>query len=194
MRRDLVGRAHGGVKNLSVTRLAFGDRRVQSHCMSAIGFQRIIAALEAASVRYVVAGGFAVNLHGFLRATQDLDILIDLDPANAALAMATLSACGMQPRVPVAIADFVDAEKRRDWFENRNMSDPLACSYEDAAMNHLRTGLAMTPAQRWQWLCETIDFCEQVARQRAEQGLTTLSASGGVLWSPEMAKMHKVGG
>lgn len=89
--------------------------------MSAIAFQQIIAALEAAAVRYVVAGGFAVNLHGFLRATQDLDILIDLDPANATLAMSTLSACGMQPRVPVPASDFVDAEKRRDWFENRNM-------------------------------------------------------------------------
>lgn len=61
------------------------------------------------------------------------------------------------------------------------------CSYEDAALNHLRDGLAMTPAQRWQWLCATMDFCEQVARHRAAQGLTTLGASGRVLWSPEMA-------
>lgn len=89
--------------------------------MSAIAFQQIIAALEAASVRYVVAGGFAVNLHGFLRATQGLDILIDLDPDNARLAMKTLSSCGMQPRVPVPVSDFVDAEKRRDWYEKRNM-------------------------------------------------------------------------
>jgi hypothetical protein len=89
--------------------------------MGAIAFQTIIAALEAASVRYVVAGGFAVNLHGFLRATQDLDILIDLAPANAALAMATLTSCGMQPRVPVPMSDFVDAEKRREWYENRHM-------------------------------------------------------------------------
>ena len=89
--------------------------------MGAIAFQQIIAALETASVRYVVAGGFAVNLHGFLRATQDLDLLIDLDPANATLAMSTLTAFGMQPRVPVPASDFIDAEKRRDWFENRNM-------------------------------------------------------------------------
>ncbi len=89
--------------------------------MSALGFEQIIAALEAASVRYVVAGGFAVNLHGFLRATQDLDILIDLDPANAAQAMTTLAACGLQPRVPVPLSDFADPDKRRDWYENRNM-------------------------------------------------------------------------
>lgn len=68
------------------------------------------------------------------------------------------------------------------------MTDPLLCDYEQASLNHLRDGLAMTPAQRWQWLRETMDFCEQVARKRAEQGLTTLSASGKVLWSPEMAR------
>lgn len=89
--------------------------------MSAIAFQEVIATLETAGVRYVIAGGFAVNLHGFLRATQDLDLLIDLDPANATLAMSTLSSFGMRPRVPVPASDFVDAEKRRDWFENRNM-------------------------------------------------------------------------
>lgn len=89
--------------------------------MSALKFEQIIAALEAAAVRYVVAGGFAVNLHGFLRATQDLDVLVDLDPANAAQAMATLVAFGLRPRVPVPASDFADPEKRRDWFENRNM-------------------------------------------------------------------------
>lgn len=68
------------------------------------------------------------------------------------------------------------------------MSTPLACDYDDAALNHLRDALALTPEQRWQWLCMTMDFCEHVARQRAAQGLTTLSASGAVLWSPALAK------
>lgn len=84
-------------------------------------FEQTIASLEAAAVRYVVAGGFAVNLHGFLRATTDLDILVDLNPVNAAQAMATLSALGLRPRVPVPASDFADPEERRDWFENRNL-------------------------------------------------------------------------
>ena len=67
------------------------------------------------------------------------------------------------------------------------MRETLECTYDDAALNHLRDALAMTPAQRWQWLCSTMDFCEQIARQRAAQGLTTLGASGRVLWSPQMA-------
>lgn len=77
--------------------------------------------MQAAGVRYVIAGGFAVNLHGFLRFTKDLDLLIDLAPANASRAMQVLDACGLKARVPVPLSDFADAEKRRDWYENRNM-------------------------------------------------------------------------
>lgn len=39
-------------------------------------------ALNAAGARYVVVGGMAVVQHGFLRATEDIDLLIDSDPEN----------------------------------------------------------------------------------------------------------------
>ncbi len=71
------------------------------------------------------------------------------------------------------------------------MTDFDGCDYESAALNHLRDALAMTPEQRWSWLRDTMDFCEQVARQRAARGLTTLSASGRVLWSPDMARAYE---
>lgn len=105
--------------------------------MPAARYEALIAALEAAEVRYVIAGGFAVNLHGFLRFTKDLDLVVDLDPANAALAMTVLGDCGLRPRVPVAASDFADPVKRDDWFENRNMlvfqlrhPDDPACSVD----------------------------------------------------------------
>lgn len=84
-------------------------------------FESIIQALEQGGVRYVVAGGFAVNLHGFLRFTKDIDLLIDLDPENASRAMRVLADLGLQPRVPVAIDDFADEGKRNEWFQQRNM-------------------------------------------------------------------------
>jgi hypothetical protein len=39
-------------------------------------------ALNAEGVRYVLIGGFAVILHGFVRATKDIDLLIDASPEN----------------------------------------------------------------------------------------------------------------
>lgn len=39
-------------------------------------------ALNAEGVRYVLIGGFAVILHGFVRATKDIDLLVDASPEN----------------------------------------------------------------------------------------------------------------
>jgi hypothetical protein len=39
-------------------------------------------ALNAEGVRYVLIGGFAVILHGFVRATKDIDLLIDASIDN----------------------------------------------------------------------------------------------------------------
>src|SRR5258705_368681 len=52
-------------------------------------FDRIVRAFARAKVRYAVAGGFAVGLHGYIRATQDMDFLVnedDLSKAEASLA------------------------------------------------------------------------------------------------------------
>ena len=40
--------------------------------------------LNEAGARYLVLGGFAIIQHGFARATEDIDILIDTDPENFA--------------------------------------------------------------------------------------------------------------
>jgi hypothetical protein len=39
-------------------------------------------ALNAAGVRYVLIGGFAVILHGFVRTTKDIDLLVDPSADN----------------------------------------------------------------------------------------------------------------
>ncbi len=81
----------------------------------------VLRALDSAGVRYLVAGGVAVNLHGYLRATQDLDLVVGLEPDNAARAMSALRGMGYRPQVPVAIEDFADPAKRRHWIEDKHM-------------------------------------------------------------------------
>ena len=44
--------------------------------------KRIIAALEARSVRYAVFGAIAMNLHGLVRATEDLDVFVAPEATN----------------------------------------------------------------------------------------------------------------
>lgn len=63
------------------------------------------------------------------------------------------------------------------------MKDDLSCDYGEAELNHLRDALTMTPAQRWQWLREAMDFGFQLARTRAAEGLITVGPQGEVMWS-----------
>lgn len=43
---------------------------------------RVIASLNESGVDYVVVGGVAMNLHGFVRATEDLDVFVRPDVGN----------------------------------------------------------------------------------------------------------------
>jgi hypothetical protein len=47
-------------------------------------FEELLARLDAAGVRFIVVGGIAAVAHGSARATYDLDLVYDRDPANLA--------------------------------------------------------------------------------------------------------------
>lgn len=59
--------------------------------------------LNRRRARYLVTGGVAANLHGSVRATKDIDILIPKDPGNA---QRVLDALG---ELPVGISRELDA-------------------------------------------------------------------------------------
>ena len=48
-------------------------------------FKEFIELLNAHKVRYMVVGGYAVAYHGYLRFTGDIDVWVEVSPANAAL-------------------------------------------------------------------------------------------------------------
>ena len=53
--------------------------------------RRICQALAEAEARYVLIGGFAVILHGGVRTTKDIDLLVDPAPDNVARLKQALS-------------------------------------------------------------------------------------------------------
>ncbi|MGA9423110.1 MAG: nucleotidyltransferase [Rhodanobacteraceae bacterium] len=87
----------------------------------AFNVRQIFAALNDAGVDYVIVGGMAVILHGYLSATADLDLVIGFAPANCKRAAAALDSIELRPRLPVAIEEFADPRKREEWIEQRNM-------------------------------------------------------------------------
>lgn len=84
-------------------------------------FEDFFRELNEDGVRYVVVGGVAVVLHGHPRMTADIDLVVDLDPAAAGVAMRSLTRMGLRPRVPVAAESFADPVQRRRWIEERGM-------------------------------------------------------------------------
>jgi hypothetical protein len=84
-------------------------------------FSDTFRALDDAEIRYLVVGGVAVVLHGFVRATADLDLMVDFEEANLARFLELMKARGYLPKAPVAIEAFADPENRRSWREDKGM-------------------------------------------------------------------------
>lgn len=89
--------------------------------MKLASFEAIVRALNDAGVRYLVAGGLAVNAHGFLRFTKDADLVIQLIPENIKRAFAALGMLGYRPLAPVTAEQFADAATRAGWIRDKGM-------------------------------------------------------------------------
>jgi len=84
--------------------------------------EAVLAALNEAGVRYLVVGGVAVVLHGHLRTTADLDLIVELSHDNARSAMRALGALGYRPHAPVPIEDFADRQRREAWIRDEGLT------------------------------------------------------------------------
>lgn len=62
--------------------------------MSEFDLRGLLATLNAHEVRFVVIGGVAVGAHGFLRSTEDLDLVPDPTPGNLKQLTAALEELG----------------------------------------------------------------------------------------------------
>ena len=83
--------------------------------------ESILSALNAALVDYLIVGGLAVNAHGFVRLTRDVDIVIRLTPENAARGLHALLAIGYRMSIPESPEAFADAGARERWREKKGM-------------------------------------------------------------------------
>ena len=70
----------------------------------------ILFALTDAGVEFVVGGGVAAVLHGVERVTLDIDLALDMEPANVEKFLRVIHELGLQPRVPVPTRDLMSRE------------------------------------------------------------------------------------
>lgn len=80
---------------------------------------RVARALEGAGVDFAVCGGYAVALHGAVRGTVDVDIVLRLDRKNYVAAEKALKDLGLVSRLPVEAAQVFDF--REEYLRNKNL-------------------------------------------------------------------------
>ncbi len=73
-------------------------------------FEKLLAALVAADVRFVTIGGLACAMCGFVRTTEDMDILVARDQPNIERLLDVLKGIGEGHARELAVADFADEE------------------------------------------------------------------------------------
>ena len=84
-------------------------------------YEEIFRILNKTRVRYLVVGGVAIVLHGIVRLTVDLDIMIELENKNIQLFLDAMKSVGYKPKVPVLPEEFADPAKRELWKKEKNM-------------------------------------------------------------------------
>ncbi len=79
----------------------------------------VVKTLSQNSVAYAVAGGYAVALHGAVRGTVDIDIVLALTLDNYEKCEKALKSIGMQPKLPVSAKDVFHF--RTEYISKRNL-------------------------------------------------------------------------
>lgn len=83
--------------------------------------ETIVAALEAAGVRYLIVGGLAVVAHGYVRFTADIDMVLDPEADNLRRAIGVFESHGYVPRAPVLFSAYLDPVQRARWQHEKHM-------------------------------------------------------------------------
>jgi len=84
-------------------------------------YEEILSEFQKQKVKYIIVGGIAINLHGFLRATADMDILVDMTDENLKKIVSILKKKGYHVKQPVDPMDIADQQIRFDWIHGKNM-------------------------------------------------------------------------
>lgn len=73
-------------------------------------FEKLLVLLAERGVQFVVVGGIAVTLQGYVRLTEDVDLLLEDSPENIRLLLTTLSGYGEGFAAELTLEDFDDNE------------------------------------------------------------------------------------
>jgi hypothetical protein len=80
---------------------------------------KVTEAFQKQKIRYALVGGYAVALHGALRGTVDIDVLVSLQRAELEKVEKVLLSLGLISRIPVSAKEI--AAFHKEYVEKRNL-------------------------------------------------------------------------
>lgn len=84
-------------------------------------YENIFRELDLRKIRYLVIGGIAVNIHGYARATGDLDIMVSFVNDNIKKFIELVKILGFNPKIPVKIEELGDPLKIERWKAEKHL-------------------------------------------------------------------------
>jgi hypothetical protein len=81
----------------------------------------LLQSLADEQVQYVLVGGLAVQLHGFLRSTFDIDLVLAMNDDNLVRFIAVAKRYGLVPSIPVPIDSLRNASQIDQWHREKGM-------------------------------------------------------------------------
>jgi len=84
-------------------------------------YLELFRCLESRHVRYLLADGLAMNLHGVPRMTMDVDLVLALDDENVEAFLRCARDLSLKPQAPVPLESLKDAGERRSWIEDKHL-------------------------------------------------------------------------
>ena len=75
----------------------------------------LLQSMSEENVQYVLVGGLAVQLHGYMRSTFDIDLVLAMNDENLVRFIAVAKRYGLVPSIPVPIDSLRDANQIEQW-------------------------------------------------------------------------------
>lgn len=85
-------------------------------------YEAIFEKLNESHVDYIVVGGVALVLHGVVRLTADLDLMVHLESNNLSNFVNIMYELGYKPKIPVNAMSIIDPAIREAWIKEKNMT------------------------------------------------------------------------
>ncbi|OYZ13672.1 MAG: hypothetical protein B7Y39_17100 [Bdellovibrio sp. 28-41-41] len=86
----------------------------------------VIDSVESVKIKYAIVGGYALALHGIVRATMDVDLVLSLSLKDFELIEKAFLKIHLKSRLPIRAQDVI--KMRKEYIEQRNL---IAWSFVD---------------------------------------------------------------